>query len=669
MKKMLVIDNSQSVRESLRIIFQNAFQVTATDPWQDVLALIREEQFDLVIIGIDGRVGQEIDLLRDITSFNPQLPLLALIEQGQRESLEGLSSSYVTDLMTKPFNVFELREKVKRIQQRGSVSPYVRSPFKMKHIFQQQKIYFSSSVRHRLSEVSLRSRATALFPVLLQGEKGTGREIAAKWLHFRSPHLDRLFCRLNAASLMEEALLNVFLVKEKGFYKPKNLGTLYLEEVGNLRLDVQERLTELLDEGCVATPDGKEIAVNFRVVASTSRDLPELVYRHAFKEELYYRLSVINIQLPPLRERQEEIGGIARQVLEGAAQKYALRVKGFSPDALNLLKNYYWPGNVQELESVVLRTLIFSSQEMITERDLRFGPEERSGEAEEYEKEPEPEVKPAEVKTTEAKAPAEKRPEEKKPGDKKPVMEVIRTERKPADKPAAPPLAAPGEDAFKELVAELAHEIKNPLVAIKTFTQLLAERFDDKEFREQFYRTAGENIDRINQLVEKIMGSARFSRPVFAQVNLHALLEQLVAKTGDSFTRRRIVCRKTFKENLPPVMTDEEQLAYSIDNILSALGNLAPAESEILLATRTASVDPGEKVRYPQEHLPNGFVAELSISYPDAAEKKQTSPYHSIELFLARQIIGKNLGVMEIVPAEGTSAVVVKLPVAAGGKS
>jgi DNA-binding NtrC family response regulator len=669
MKKMLVIDNSQSVRESLRIIFQNAFQVTATDPWQDVLALIREEQFDLVIIGIDGRVGQEIDLLRDITSFNPQLPLLALIEQGQRESLEGLSSSYVTDLMTKPFNVFELREKVKRIQQRGSVSPYVRSPFKMKHIFQQQKIYFSSSVRHRLSEVSLRSRATALFPVLLQGEKGTGREIAAKWLHFRSPHLDRLFCRLNAASLMEEALLNVFLVKEKGFYKPKNLGTLYLEEVGNLRLDVQERLTELLDEGCVATPDGKEIAVNFRVVASTSRDLPELVYRHAFKEELYYKLSVINIQLPPLRERQEEIGGIARQVLEGAAQKYALRVKGFSPDALNLLKNYYWPGNVQELESVVLRTLIFSSQEMITERDLRFGPEERSGEAEEYEKEPEPEVKPAEVKTTEAKAPAEKRPEEKKPGDKKPVMEVIRTERKPADKPAAPPLAAPGEDAFKELVAELAHEIKNPLVAIKTFTQLLAERFDDKEFREQFYRTAGENIDRINQLVEKIMGSARFSRPVFAQVNLHALLEQLVAKTGDSFTRRRIVCRKTFKENLPPVMTDEEQLAYSIDNILSALGNLAPAESEILLATRTASVDPGEKVRYPQEHLPNGFVAELSISYPDAAEKKQTSPYHSIELFLARQIIGKNLGVMEIVPAEGTSAVVVKLPVAAGGKS
>ncbi len=539
----------------------------------------------------------------------------------------------------------------------------------MKHIFQQQKIYFSSSVRHRLSEVSLRSRATALFPVLLQGEKGTGREIAAKWLHFRSPHLDRLFCRLNAASLMEEALLNVFLVKEKGFYKPKNLGTLYLEEVGNLRLDVQERLTELLDEGCVATPDGKEIAVNFRVVASTSRDLPELVYRHAFKEELYYKLSVINIQLPPLRERQEEIGGIARQVLEGAAQKYALRVKGFSPDALNLLKNYYWPGNVQELESVVLRTLIFSSQEMITERDLRFGPEERSGEAEEYEKEPEPEVKPAEVKTTEAKAPAEKRPEEKKPGDKKPVMEVIRTERKPADKPAAPPLAAPGEDAFKELVAELAHEIKNPLVAIKTFTQLLAERFDDKEFREQFYRTAGENIDRINQLVEKIMGSARFSRPVFAQVNLHALLEQLVAKTGDSFTRRRIVCRKTFKENLPPVMTDEEQLAYSIDNILSALGNLAPAESEILLATRTASVDPGEKVRYPQEHLPNGFVAELSISYPDAAEKKQTSPYHSIELFLARQIIGKNLGVMEIVPAEGTSAVVVKLPVAAGGKS
>ena len=647
MKKMLVIDNSESVRESLRIIFQDAFQVTTTDPWQDVLSLMREEQFDLIIIGIDGRVGQEIDLLRDITSFNPQLPLLALIEQGQRESLEGLSSSYATDLMTKPFNVFELREKVKRMQQRGSGSPYVRAPLKMKHIFQQQKIYFSSSVRHRLSEVSLRSKATSLFPVLLQGEKGTGREIASKWLHFRSPHLDRMFCRLNAASLMEETLLNAFLVKEKGFYKPKNLGTLYLEEAGNLRLEVQERLMEILDEGCVATPDGREIAVNFRVVASTSQDLRELVYHRTFKEELYYKLSVINILFPPLRERQDEITGIAQQILDGAAQKYALRVKGFTPDALNLLKNYYWPGNVQELESVVLRTLIFSSQEMISAADLRFGPEGKS----------------------EAAGSEEEVPEDKKPEDRKPVMEVIKTERKSADTPAVVPLHVQGEDAFKELVAELAHEIKNPLVAIKTFTQLLSERFDDKEFREQFYRTAGENIDRINQLVEKIMGSARFARPRFTQVNLHNLLEQLVVKTGDSFNRKRIVCKRTFKENLPLVMTDEEQLSYSIGNILSALGNLVPVESEILLATRTASVDPREKVRYPQEHLPNGFVAELNISYPDTAEKKQTSPYHSIELFLAQQIIGKNLGVMEMVPSEGKSAIVVKLPVAAGSKS
>ncbi len=641
MKKMLVIDNSQSVRESLRIIFQDAFQVRTTDPWQDVLSLLRGEQVDLIIIGIDGRVGQEIDLLRDITAFNPQLPLLALIDQGQRESLEGLSSSYVTDLMTKPFNVFELREKVKKIQQRGSLSPYVRSPLKMKHVFQQQKVYFPAAVRHRLSEVTLRSKTTALFPVLLQGEKGTGREIAAKWLHFRSPHLDRMFCRLNAASLMEETLLNAFLIKEKGCYKPKNLGTLYLEEAGSLRLEVQERLMEILDEGSIVTPDGREVAVTFRVVASTSQDLRELVYNRTFKEELYYKLNVINIQLPPLRERQEEIAGMAQQMLEGAAQKYALRVKGFSPEALQVLKNYYWPGNVKELESVVMRTLIFSSQEMIAEGDLRFGTEERT-------------------ETSEV--------EEEAPEEKKPVMEVIKTERRGAEKP---PLQFPaqGEDAFKELVAELAHEIKNPLVAIKTFTQLLSERFDDKEFREQFYRTAGENIDRINQLVEKIMGSARFARPRFTQVNLHHLLEQLVVKTGDSFNRKRIVCRTTFNENLPLVMTDEEQLSYSIGNILSALGNLVPVESEILLSTRTAGVNPAEKVRYPQEHLPNGFVAELSIAYPDTAEKKQTSSYHSIELFLAQQIIGKNLGVMDIVPSEGKSTIMVKLPVAAGSKS
>jgi DNA-binding NtrC family response regulator len=136
---MLVIDNSLSVRESLRIIFQDVFHVKTTDPWQDILSLLIADQFDLIIIGLGGRGGQEIDLLRDITTFNPQLPLMALVDQEQRENLEGISSPYVTDLVIKPFNVFELRAKVKKLQKKGSVSPYVRSPLKMRHIFQQQK--------------------------------------------------------------------------------------------------------------------------------------------------------------------------------------------------------------------------------------------------------------------------------------------------------------------------------------------------------------------------------------------------------------------------------------------------------------------------------------------------------------------------------------------------
>jgi two-component system NtrC family response regulator/two-component system response regulator AtoC len=638
---MLVIDNSLSVRESLRIIFQDVFHVKTTDPWQDILSLLVADQFDLIIIGLGGRGGQEIDLLRDITTFNPQLPLMALVDQEHRENLEGISSSYVTDLVIKPFNVFELREKVKKLQTKGSVSPYVRSPLKMRHIFQQQKIYFAPSVRHKLSEVTLRTKYAAVFPVLLRGERGTGRETAAKWLHFRSPNIDRLFFKLNGAALMEDTFVNSFLLKEKGSFRSKNLGTLYIEEAGNLRPEIQERLIEILDEGSIVTPEGREVLINFRVVVSSSQDLRELVYKKVFKEELFYKLNVIDIYLSPLRERQEDIPGIAQQILETAAKKFTLRAKGFSPEALETLKNYYWPGNVRELESVIIRSLIFSSQEMLSEHDLRFGMEE-STELQE--------------------------PEDEESPEKKSFIEVVKPERPPAVKKESH-FPEKGEAVFTELVTELAHEIKNPLVAIKTFTQLLAERFDDKDFREQFYQTAGENIDRIDRLVERIISSARFSLPALAQVNLHQLVDKSLANNTDAFNKKHIVCKKDFMEHLPLILTDEEQLHYVVNNILSAIYSLIPQGTEIFLSTKTTRLDPREKGRFPLEQLPNGSAAELSISYPDIIDEKEVSTYHSIELFLAQQIIQRNLGLMEITPSAEKTTIIIKLPVATGGKS
>jgi DNA-binding NtrC family response regulator len=641
MKKMLVIDNSVSVRESLRIIFQDTFQVETTDPWQDILSLLGAEPFDFIIMGLGGRVGQEIDLLRDITALNPQLPLMALVDQEHRESLEGISTPYVTDLVIKPFNVFELREKVKKLQKKESLSPYMRSPLKMRHVFEQQKIYFSASVRHKLSEVTLRTKTAAVFPVMLNGEKGTGRETAAKWLHYRSPHSDRPFCKLNGPALMEDAFQNSFLVKTKGFFMPKNLGTLYIEEAGSLRPDIQERLTEILDEGSVVTPEGREIVINFKVIVSSSADLRELVYKKVLKEELFYKLNVITICLPPLRERQEEIPGIAQKIMEAAAQKYTIRAKGFTDGALETLKNYYWPGNVRELESVVTRSLIFSSDEMIAEQGLRFGMEEPTTGEEVVEEE-----------TLE----------------KKSFIEVVKPES-PVSAEKVAHFPAKGEVVFKELITELAHEIKNPLVAIKTFTQLLSERFDDKEFREQFYKTAGENIDRIDRLVEKILRSARFSHPSLSQVNLNHLVDVSVAKNTDTFDKKQIVCKRGLKDNLPLILTDEDQLNYVVNNILSALYYIVPEGSEISVSTKTTSMDPEEKGKIPLQNIPNGFVAELSITYPDTIDEKEVTTYHSIELFLAQQIVQRNLGLMEIIPGKDQTTVTIKIPVATGSKS
>jgi len=641
MKKMLVIDNSLSVRESLRIIFQDSFHVETEDPWQDILSLLSAETFDLVILGLGGKVGQEVDLLRDIAALDPKLPLIALVEQEQREVLEGISLPYITDLVVKPFNVFELREKVKRLQKRKVLSPYARSPLKMKHIFQQQKVYFPPAVRHKLSEVTIKTKSASLIPVLLQGESGTGREIAAKWLHFRGPHLDKDFLKLNASNIMEDAFMHSFFIKERGSFRPRNLGTFYLEEIGNLRAEVQERLMEMLEEGSVVTPEGREVAINFRVIVSSSQDLRGLVYNKTLKEELFYKLNVINIYFPPLRERKEEIPKIAQQILEASAQRFTLKAKGFTPDALETLKNYYWPGNVRELESVLIRSLISSSKEILAQQELQFGIEEK-------------------FVTPEL--------EDEGRAGRKTFMEVVRPDRHVE---VQEEIYSPekGETVFKELVNELAHEIKNPLVAIKTFTQLLSERFDDKEFREQFYRIAGESVDRIDQLVEKILGSARFSRPALTQVNLHDLLEKSLVSSSDPFSKKHIIFKKELKENLPLVLTDEEQLHYAFSNILSTIYYFVPEGSEVSFSTKTINLDPGEKEQFPLEQSPNGYAVELSISYPCNPEKKKVSGHYSIELFLAQHIIEKNLGLMETTPSSQKTTIVIKLPVATGSVS
>ncbi|KPJ57851.1 MAG: hypothetical protein AMJ42_04270 [Deltaproteobacteria bacterium DG_8] len=641
MKKMLVIDNSLNVRESLRIIFQDAFHVETANPWQDIHSLLSSEKFDLVILGLGGRVGQEIDLLRDIAALDPKLPLLALVEQDQREELEGVSLPYITDLVVKPFNVFELREKVKKLQRKTLLSPYVRSSLKMRHIFQQQKIYFPPAVRHKLSEVTIKNKGTSLIPILLRGEGGTGREIAAKWLHFRGPHLDRAFLKLNASNLMEEAFMQSFLIKERGSFRPKNLGTFYLEEIGSLRPEVQERLMEILEEGSVVTPEGREVAINFRVIASSSQDLRKLVYDKTLKEELFYKLNVMNIYFPPLRERREEIPEIAQQILEASVKKFSLKVKGFTPDALESLKNYYWPGNVRELESTLLRSLFFSSKEVLSPQELRFGMEEE-GVA--------PEIEEEEV------------------AGRKTFMEVVKPDRhlkiqKETHFPEK------GEAVFKELVKELAHEIKNPLVAIKTFTQLLSERFDDKEFREQFYRIAGERGDRIDQLVEKILCSARFSRPELTQVNIHNLLEKALANNRDSFSKKHIVFRKELKGNLPLVLTDEEQLHYVFNNILSNIHCVVSEGSEVSFSAKTVSLGAGEKGRFPLEKSLNSSAVEVSISYPSDPEGAKADGNYSIELFLAQQIIDRNLGLMETTDSSGKTTIIIKLPAATGSKS
>jgi nitrogen-specific signal transduction histidine kinase len=176
-------------------------------------------------------------------------------------------------------------------------------------------------------------------------------------------------------------------------------------------------------------------------------------------------------------------------------------------------------------------------------------------------------------------------------------------------------------------------------------------------------------VDRIDHLVEKILSSARFSRPALRQVNLHNIIDKSLADNKDFISKKRIVFKKEFKENLPLILTDEEQLHYVFSNILSTIYYLVPEESGVSLSTGTVSIDAKEKSRFPLDRSPNGYAVKLSISYPGDPGGKKDGSHYSIELFLAQQIVERNLGLMEVAPLSGETTVIIKLPVAVGSKS
>jgi len=371
--RILAVDDEPNLRELLRIVLEGeGYVLRAAASYAEATHLLTHEAFDLVICDIFLPDGNGLDLVR---TFRPTMErtqfVVVTAHTTPAHALTALREGAV-EYLSKPFDVEELKMIVaKQLARPADKGPI---PGFYQFIGQARAMW---SVLERVPQVA-RSDAT----VLITGESGTGKELLARAIHAASPRSARLFVPINCGALPEGLLESELFghvrgsftgaVRDKrGLMQEAQGGTLFLDEVGELSPNTQVKLLRALQEKRVrAVGDNREVEVDVRIVAATNSDLLRLVKEGRFREDFYYRINVIHLNVPPLRDRTEDIPQLVRHFVARACDRLGVAGKQVHRDAMAVLESYSWPGNVRELENVVERTVAMEPTSLITVSSL-----------------------------------------------------------------------------------------------------------------------------------------------------------------------------------------------------------------------------------------------------------------------------------------------------------
>ena len=389
--KILLVDDNKSNIELMKVILsEEGFNVVTSSDSQDALRKLKRDNFDLVITdflmppGIDG-----IELTQEIKKKWPGTEVIILTAYGDIDSAVRAIKSGAYDFIQRPINNDILILKVKRALHNRFLNTELD---KIKKIIQQdfeiqyKIVGISKSIRTILDNI--RIIASTDSTVLITGESGTGKELVARTIHHLSNRRNQNFVAVNCGAIPETLLESEFFGYKKGaftgadfdksgLFQEANNGTIFLDEIGELPLQLQVKLLRVLQEREIRPlGSNSSIKVNVRVIAATNRNLQSLIEEGKFRSDLYYRLNVVNIHVPPLRERHDDIPLLANYFLAKFSHKYNKNVVGFSNIVMDSFIKYDWPGNVREMENVIERAVILARKNTIEATEL---PEEIFG--------------------------------------------------------------------------------------------------------------------------------------------------------------------------------------------------------------------------------------------------------------------------------------------------
>ncbi|MFA4844251.1 MAG: sigma-54 dependent transcriptional regulator [Candidatus Margulisiibacteriota bacterium] len=380
--KILVVDDEKSMRDSMHMLLRDRYEVLLAENGRDAIKLVKQHTIDLVLLDIRLPEIDGLEVLRLIKGIDDSIEVImvtAVITVGR--AVEAIHAG-AYDYLTKPFDIGALTEQVEKIIEKRALS---KENVSLKRLiesdYQFERIVGKSQAIREVFRV-IGDVANSNATVLITGESGTGKELVARAIHNRSPRQAKLFVALNCAAIPENLLESELFGHEKGSFtgaverqigkfEIASGGTIFLDEIGSLPLPMQAKILRVIQEKELERLGGsRPIPVDVRIIAASNANLREEIKQRRFREDLFYRINVIPIVLPPLRERREDIGLLAEHFLRKYNREFARKLPGFRKETLALLAAYDWPGNVRELENLVERLVVLTKSGQIGSEKL-----------------------------------------------------------------------------------------------------------------------------------------------------------------------------------------------------------------------------------------------------------------------------------------------------------
>jgi len=386
MGRILIADDHDALRRGLkRGLTEAGHEVEEASNGNAAIERLHDSHFDVVLSDLKMGGSDGMDVLRTTRAMHPSTAVILMTAFGTVNTAVEAMKIGAFDYVQKPFEIEEMEVKIEKALEMKRLKNELEYLRGTQHdIYDFDRIVGSSAALQKVLDI-VKKVAKSNTTVLIRGETGTGKELIAGAIHHNSLRTSRNFVKVNCAALQENLLESELFGHEKGAFtgadkqrigrfEQADGGTLFLDEIGDMSPSTQAKILRVLQEHEFERLGGtRTLRVDVRLIAATNRDLPSMVQAGLFREDLYYRLNVVSIEMPPLRERKDDIVPLANSFIQRFSAELKKRIDGLEPDAQKLLMRYNWPGNIRELENAIERAMLLAEGRAIVGDDLRLG--------------------------------------------------------------------------------------------------------------------------------------------------------------------------------------------------------------------------------------------------------------------------------------------------------